>query len=139
MKNFSKIMVMCIAMIFAVACSSDSEQEVKPVKIESVSTPENGGGTNGRVAYSSTFVIDEILNYGFVADTVDLEHFSYYMGGINDVTIHIRGDVNVDDKYKITYEGLNHVGEETIYNGYIPNGGVWSGLIGPSGLALDQL
>lgn len=127
------LFVLCVSVF--VSCSSDSEQEIKPVN--PVTVDQSAGNENGRVAYSSAAVLEQIVGLGYVMDSTDVEHYSLVYGGTYEVTVHFRGDVVKDDKYKITYESTGHVGEETIFNGYIQNPSVLNTILGS--ISIDGL
>jgi hypothetical protein len=129
MKNFMSIlMITTVICFFTFSCSEDGRDEKPTTNSTQQSTQQLSKQqppvTNGRVAYSNPNVISELESMGYTVDPNDEEHYSYYMGGVHEVTMHFRGDLVFDDKYKILYESSGHVGEELLYNGYIANSSV---------------
>jgi hypothetical protein len=120
--NFlSIILILCLLAGF-VSCSSEQEEPTKSsVVVKTEQGVKSPSKSNGRVAYSSTAVMEYFVGMGFIVDSLDEEHYELYMGGTYELTIHLRGDTTYDDKFKITYESVGHSGEEVLFNGYLPN------------------
>jgi hypothetical protein len=130
MKKMRQFLMILMLATFTLSCSEDTEpsKKVEPEKAQ-LQPAKSKEQSNGRVAYSNPGVIEQLVSLGYVVDVNDAEHYSNYIGGTYEITIHFRGDTVYDDKYTITYESTGHVGEEVMFKGYIANVGVLSTLL----------